>query len=160
MNDSNELCKIINDFSNRLNYAFNSVPDKSSIGEICKILMIKACIRCWNVQVYSFLSDDNDARACASTVSENIFSFSCHSLYLLLMKKSFSENSPTESEQASKEKRAVRALISSRSAMEKQNLISAHRRTRLKNFFSIRREKIIQIRSFPECLSCLIAILT
>ena len=86
----------INDFSNRLNYAFNSVPEKSNIGEICTILMIKACIRCWNVQVYSFLSDDNDARACASTVSENIFSFSCHSLYLLLKKNGMAKSEAKE----------------------------------------------------------------
>lgn len=74
----------INQFSEALENAIKEVPIQNGIGEICTILTTIAFSRCKTEKVYSFMSDDKNARACAINSSDQITTYNCHSLFILL----------------------------------------------------------------------------
>lgn len=74
----------INQFSEALENEIKKVPIQQGIGEICTILTSIAFSRCKTDKVYSFMSDDKNARACAINSSDQITTYNCHSLFILL----------------------------------------------------------------------------
>lgn len=74
----------VKQFADALENAIISVPKQNGIGEICTILNTIAFSRCKMEKIYSFMSDDKNARACAINSSDQITTYNCHSLFILL----------------------------------------------------------------------------
>lgn len=83
-------------FAEEFENVLKIIPTGNNMGEICTILETIEFIRCKEEHVYSFLSDDNNARACATNVSEDINTYSCHSLFILLKEKGLPQTEAKE----------------------------------------------------------------
>ncbi len=76
--------KNIASFAGDFENALRQVPAGSSMGELLTILMLKIYHRCGVQELYGFMSDDGDARAAATNVLEDLQTYNCSSVFILL----------------------------------------------------------------------------
>lgn len=74
----------VKEFCDQFAYILNTIAIDNNIGEISTILMIRILKRCTECDVYSFMSDDNDARATATNVIEDLKTYNCFGAFVLL----------------------------------------------------------------------------